>query len=302
MPTPPKYKPKQKLTKPPPMPKAAVPTPKRFAVSPWTGTGEGEKILGYADTGMGKTTLFSMLPNPIFIGLDDGGRKIVNPKTGEPINHIPNITTYEDVRAALQQSGLFPKGSSCIIDTFTLLELKAEVHVLDAVPLPKGGGKAKNIKAYGWNEGSSHVLDALRLVLQDLDALVRNGVNVGLICQEQAITVANPEGLDYLQACPKLHHDRQFSMMLEACAWADHVFRIDYLNSTVRAEGEKITGKVVSPDTTRVISIAGAQHYRAKSRTLNRFKGEGGEPITNISFETPADDSVWGFLFPQEDN
>ena len=273
---------------------------KKFAVAPWTGTGEGEKIVGYGDTGLGKTTLFSMMPNPVFIGLDDGGRRIINPITREPINHIPDIETFSDVRAALQQTNLFPKGSSCVIDTVTLLEQLIEKHVLETVPLSKGGGQAKNIKAYGWNDGSSHALDAFRLILQDLDALVRRGVNIGLICQEQAITIANPEGMDYLQACPRLHHDRQYSAMLTVCEWADQVFRISYLNMAVRTDGEKTTGKVASRDSTRAIYIGGRQDYRAKSRTLDRFTTEEGEPIEVIAFATPADNSLWTFIFDKE--
>lgn len=242
-----------------------------------------------------------MMPNPIFIGLDDGGRRIINPKTQTPINHIPGVETYEDVRAALGQVSLFPKGTSCVIDTATLLERVVERHVLETVPLPKGGGVAQNIKHYGWNDGSSHTLDAFRLILQDLDALIRRGVNVGLICQEQAITIANPAGVDYLQACPKLHHDRQFSIMLEVCAWADQVFRINYLNTIVQAETGRATGKIApNQDTTRAVYIGGAQDYRAKSRTLNKFVDENDEAIECIAFANPTDDSFWSFIFDGE--
>lgn len=299
MPTPPKRKPPPTPPKAPPKVTAPVAPAKTFSVKPWTGAGEGEKIVGYGDTGLGKTTLFSMMPNPIFIGLDDGGRKIVNPKTGEPINHIPGIETFEDVRTALQQTSLFPKGSSCIIDTITMLEQFIEAHVLLTVPLGKGGA-AKNIKSYGWNDGSSHILDAFRLVLQDLDALIRRGINVGLIAQEQAITIANAEGADYLQACPRLHHDRSISVMKQVCEWADHIFRINYLNTAIRTEGDKITGKVASRDTTRAVYIGGAQDFRAKSRTLNRFVDDEGNSISCVSFEHPADDSIWAFLFNEE--
>jgi len=254
--------------------------------------------VGYGTTGIGKTTLFSMMPDAIFIGLDDGGRRIINPLTQKPIQHVPGVVTFDDVRMALQQPSLFPKGSSCVIDTATLIEQVAEQWVLDNVPLPKGG-KAKNIKHYGWNDGSSHVLDAMRLFLQDLDSLIRRGVNVGLICQEQAITVANPEGTDYLQACPKLHHDRQKSVVDEVCAWADQVFRVSYLNTAVAAGENQAIGRIKTADTTRVISIQGAQYFRAKSRTLNQFVDEGGEPIESVAFDTPDDDSIWSFIFPE---
>ena len=302
MPTPPKRASTPKRKPPPTPPKAPpkqaapVAPAKTFAVKSWTGAGEGETVLVYGDTGLGKTTILTMMPSPIFIGLDDGGRKIVNPKTREPINHIPDIETFEDVRAAIQQISLFPKGSSCVIDTITVLEQLIEAHVLQSVPLSQGGA-ARNIKSYGWNDGSSHVLDAFRLLLQDLDTLVRRGVNIGLIAQEQVISIANAEGQDYLQACPRLHHDRSISVMKQVCEWVDHIFRINYLNTAVRSEGKKITGKVASRDTTRAVYIDGAQDFRAKSRTLGRFTDDEGNLITCVSFETPADDSIWTFLF-----
>lgn len=308
MPAPKRTTPKLTSLKPPhgllqKTPTKTSPEPaKKFAVKSWDSLAYGEKIVGYGDTGLGKTTLFTMLPNSIFIGLDDGGRRIINPKTGKPNRYVPGIQTFEDVRAALQQPNLFPKGSSCIIDTLTLLETLAGKYVLDTIRLPKTGGVAKNLKAYGWNEGSSHVLDAMRLILQDLDGLVRRGVNVGLICQEQTITIANAEGLDYLQACPKLHHDRQYSVMLDVCAWADHVFRIDYLNSQVRSDGENRVGKIIDGGITRAIYIQGAPYFRAKSRTLGQFMTEDNEPMAIVAFERPDDESLWTFIFQTEDS
>lgn len=242
-----------------------------------------------------------MMPNPIFIGLDDGGRKIVNPKTQEPINRVPDVETLDDVRTVLHQTDLFPVGSSCVVDTITLLEQRIEAHVLETILLPKGGGRAENLKAYGWNDGSSHVLDVFRLILQDLDALIRRGVNVGLVAQEQAVTVANAEGRDYLQAGPRLHHDRQYSCMKQVCEWADHVFRINYQNMVIRSDGDRPTGKVApNQKATRAVYIGGAQHYQAKSRTLAKFISEEGELIECISFEHPADDSFWTFIFEKE--
>ncbi len=241
-----------------------------------------------------------MLPDVRFVGLDDGGRKIVNPKTGEHIRRIPGVETFLDVRSVLRQTDLFPAGSSCVIDTATMLEQVIERHVLATVACGQGG-QAVNIKAYGYNEGHSHILDAFRQILQDLDALIRRGVNVGLICQEQATTIANAAGLDYLQACPKLHHDKSASMMLEACAWADHIIRIHYLSTAVHGKDLKATtGKVTDISDMRAIYVGGARHYRAKIRdTTGRFLNEDGTRIESISFESPADDSLWGFIFGQ---
>lgn len=242
-----------------------------------------------------------MMPDARFVGLDDGGRKILDPRTGEHIQRIPGVETFEDVRSVLRQVDLFPAGSSCVIDTATLLEQVIERHVLDTVSCKTG--VATNIKSYGFNDGQSHLLDALRTILQDLDGLIRRGVNVGLVCQEQAVRLVNTEGLDYLKACPKLHHDSQYSLMLEVCAWADHLFRIDYLSTIVRGKDDQATtGKIIGTDDTRVIYIGGARHYEAKTRTRERFVNENGEFIGTVSFEAPDDSSLWDILFGQEDS
>ena len=92
----------------PPKPGAATrPKPtantsaKTFRIEKWDGTKSGEKIIIYGDHGRGKTTLASMAPKPVFIGLDDGGRKLHHPITGEQLNYIPDVETFEDVRGAL---------------------------------------------------------------------------------------------------------------------------------------------------------------------------------------------------------
>ena len=94
---------------------------KTFQVAVWDGAGEGEKIIIYADSGMGKTTLGSMLPTPVFAGLDDGGRKIRNPITDEPLKNIPGIETFDDFRAVTQQVDLFNDYESYVVDTVTIL-------------------------------------------------------------------------------------------------------------------------------------------------------------------------------------
>ena len=70
---------------PPPKPVAPPPiakrVPKTFAVEEWQGDIEGEKIIIHGKYGMGKTTLATMAPAPVFIGLDDGGRKLKDPRT-----------------------------------------------------------------------------------------------------------------------------------------------------------------------------------------------------------------------------
>lgn len=268
---------------------------KTFQVAVWDGAGEGEKIIGYADSGMGKTTLASMLPTPVFAGLDDGGRKIRNPITGEPLKNIPGIETFGDFRAAVQQPDLFDDYETLVVDTGTILESWALNWVLENV---LGGdnntNRMKNIEQYGWGKGHRHLYDTMRLPLADFDTLVRRGKNICILCQMQQVSIANASGEDYLCDAPKLapKHGKQtpsiWGMWVE---WADHVFRIS--NEGVVAAKDDAKAKIAKATSTgnRIINIHAPEvHYKAKSRSIP-------PSVPVVSFSDPADDSIWKFLF-----
>lgn len=295
MATPPPVKPSlKKPPLPPPSkkPPTVVRTPKVFKVHAWTGKGEGEKIVAYGGSGYGKTTLASLLPGPVFIGCDDGGRKIRNPITGKPVYHVEGITDFQDVRDALQTPSLYEGHKSVVVDTITMVEQWAEPWMFEHIKNDKSQ-RVSSLEGYGWGKGYKHSLDTMRLILQDLDALMRRGLNVCLLAQEAAVKTANSAGIDYIQDGPKLHHNNQHSTRLEVVEWADHVFRIGYYNMEVTPSNEKGTrGKALSGDSTRAIYAVGAPHFIAKSRTVT-------EPI--ISYESPQDDSLWRLVFEEGD-
>jgi len=272
----------------PPRPNQKKPT-KQFTIEQWDGSTSGEKIILYGETGMGKTTLASMAPNPVFIGLDDGGRKLHNPKTGELLRHIPNINTFEDTRSALNAC-LDLECGSIIVDTGTILESLAEQYVLKTVPGPQGSRPA-NLESYGYGKGYKHLYDAMRLPLLDMDKLIDAGKNVIVICQSINNKIANPAGDDYLCNEPRLYHSRQYSVLLLWCEWADHILRIDYQGTWITKKDKKDAYGKASGDTTRVVQTKEETYFKAKSRTLD-------EPV--IAFETKDDDSVWQLLFNNE--
>jgi len=138
---------KPKLAKAPPAPVSVRPKAakqqqqkvnKTFQVAVWGGDNEGEKIIMFADSGMGKTTLASMLPTPTFAGLDDGGRKIRHPVTGEKLKNIPGIETFDDFRIATQQQDLFNDYETYVVDTGNILEGSALDWMLQNVTGEKG--------------------------------------------------------------------------------------------------------------------------------------------------------------------
>ncbi|MCK5615849.1 AAA family ATPase, partial [Candidatus Pacearchaeota archaeon] len=144
---------------------------KTFQVATWGDDNEGEKIIMYADSGMGKTTLASMLPTPTFAGLDDGGRKIRHPVTDEKLKNIPGIETFSDFRMATQQPDLFNDYETLVVHTGNILEGWALDWMLQNVAGEKGT-LMKNIEQYGWGKGYRHLYDTMRLPLADFDALI----------------------------------------------------------------------------------------------------------------------------------
>jgi len=257
---------------------------KTFKATAWDGANQGEKIILYAESGMGKTTLCSMAPNPVFIGLDDGGRRIRNPKTGDCIQAFQDVVTFQDVRDALQQPSLFEGFDTCVIDTITVLQDLAVPYVLETIPNEKGQ-KMPNIVKYGYNKGYQHLYDVMKAVLQDCDALVKAGKNVIFIAQAGPHKVPNPSGEDYLRSGPRLYSGTP-SVEALYCEWADHVLMIDY-NAKVVDGKKAIAGEGFA------IYTKGQVHFRAKSRTLT-------DEQAAVSFDAVDDDSIWQFIFGQE--
>lgn len=287
-PKPPVRPPASKKKLMPPAP--AVPTPKTnravktFQVKPWTGSNEGEKVLLYSDSGMGKTTLSAMTPNPVFIGLDDGGRKIKHPVTGEDLNRIPGIETFDDYRDALHQKNLFNDYETVVTDTTTELEYWGLKWMLVNVKTEKNK-IARGIEGYGWGKGYRHMYETMHKILGDLDPLVRQGKNIINVCQMIPISIPNPSGEDYLCDAPKLQpkHGATPSIIGMFIEWSDHVFKIDH--ETLQAED----GKAVASNN-RCIRVHPEVYFKAKSRTI---------PLEypTVSFTSPQDDSIWKFLF-----
>ena len=278
--------PKAATTRPPKAPKARAATvvpAKNFKITTGERPTDGKKILIHADSGMGKTTLASLAPGPVFIGLDNGGVGIKEyHRVGDDDNPIE---TYLDVRAALQ-ADIYGEYETVNVDTATLLEEWAEQHVLDTITNDKSE-KMDSIVKYGWSNGYKHLYDMMKLVLQDCDALIRKGKNVILIAQSTPHNVPNPGGEDFIRQGPRLVSRKNANIEALYCEWADHIFHIGYQFLNVDKK-KKATGSGG-----RAIFVHPEPHFRAKSRTLGLDKAV-------VSFEDPTDDSIWQFLFAGE--
>jgi len=296
-------KPPSKKGKPTVPPKAKskpnVPSPKqdtprqskKFTTAPLRGDNEGEKIVIYGKSGLGKTTLAAQVPGATFVPLDDGARKITNPMTGEPVLAITGVESWDDLRDATRQApDLLAENGALVIDTATRAQPLAEAWVVENVPVEKGG-RAKNLEAFGFGKGYRHVLDQFRLWLTDLEHVIRSGRHVVLLCQLDQSIVPNPAGIDYYEEVPKLIENKQGPVRTEVCEWADHLIRLGYLDVDVSKDDKEARVGKVSGDNRRAIFTGGAQYFAAKSRPIN---GNRLPPV--IGFEDVDDNSLWQFV------
>ena len=265
----------------PKMPSRKVNKVKAFKIQPWTNKGQGHKTIAYGDSGIGKTTLSCLAPNPAFIGIDDGGRMIKHPVSGEPLLSVSGVETFQDVRDALH-SNVFDEVDSIVIDNITELERLGLAHTLATVKKQKGD-IAANIEDYGYHKGYRYWHDTMLLILSDCDRWVRKGKNIIMVAQSTTIRVANPGGEDFLKQAPELYHDKNTSTLNAYVSWADHVLRLGYSHIEVSH------GKVGSTNE-RAVFVHPEVHFYAKSRTISADY-----PV--VSFNKPSDASIWNLMF-----
>ncbi len=247
----------------------------------------GRKILLYAPSGMGKTTLSVLAPKPILLPLDDGSADIRHPVTNELIEQVDDLYTFADTRAALQQYGLYDDNETVIIDTVTKLEDLSHAYMCATIKHEKGH-TVNSIEGYGFGKGYRHLYDTMKLILQDADELVRRGKNVIMIAQCAPRSIPNAGGADFLCYCPRLYPGSKNlpSVELMYSEWADDVLFINYASAKV------IDGKIKGA-ATRAIYTFGELHFKAKTRVL----ASGDTIPAVITFDDTADDSLFQFLF-----
>ena len=271
---------KTAIKKPAPPPPTKVVRPKSYQLTTLGTNNRGKKIIVYGVTGIGKTTLCTLVPNPAFISLDGGADEIVHPITGEKLLGI-NVETFAGVRCVLQ-SNIFDSIDTIIIDHITELQHLAQNYMFDTIK-KQGGQRAENIEDYGYHKGYTHWHDTMRLILSDCDQQVRKGKNIILIAQSGIVKWTQAGAEDFVMEGPGLYHDKKDSILIPYMSWADHVFRIGYANLTVE------DGKA-APVKNRAVFIHPDATFFAKSRTIPA-------KFDVVEFSEPSDGGIWRLLF-----
>jgi len=246
----------------PPSPQAAQGTPPRsLGVS--SGVQRKPQRVGiYGPGGVGKSELASLVAtvglHPLFIDLEEG--------TGfldvSRVDPVPE--TFEELRAAVQMAVGMEGVDAVVFDSLTKAEELAVDYTLRTKKHEKGH-YVDSIEGYGFGKGYMHVYESFLLLMQDLDAVVRDGTHVITICHDCTANVPNPAGEDWIRYEPRLQSppSGRGSIRHRVKEWVDHLIYVgfDVFTST--------DGKASGSGTRTCYPIEMPTHW-AKSRSLSQ--------------------------------
>jgi len=270
----------KKMPPPPPAENAAG---NKFTVRRVNPADVGFKVCVYGGPKAGKSTLASLAPKSVFIDLNKGVSSL-----GVTVVDV-NITNFSTLREVMRQAPSFvPEGGTLVIDSAT--EVDAMI-----VEYLKATYDKKSVKELGFDKFPCSV-EAFRLLLSDLDAVVRSKRNVVLLAHEVASNYKNPLGEDYRILGPDMSHATTGSCQGALVAWVDHLFRLSLIEPDVKIElnamGKVANRKVVKASSTRIITTDGAQNILAGSRRI-MVDNKSLRLPPQIVFESPDDGTIW---------
>ena len=189
-------------------------------------TGGAQRVLIYGAAGIGKSSLAALAPDPIVLDTQDETRQL-------DVARVPTerLATWDDLRAAVRSHELWRPFKTVVIDNLTRAQQMAAQWCVRNIPDEKGR-PVDTLEGYGYGKGSVIHADTFRLLLQDLDVVMRAGKHVVLVAHETTESVPNPRGEDYLRYEPDLYKSASgkttSNIRNAVIQWADHVVAIYY--------------------------------------------------------------------------
>jgi hypothetical protein len=203
------------------------------------------RMLIYGEPGVGKSTLASQFPHPLFLNMEDGIGDIECDSTDV-------IRSYKEFQQLLALELPQTDYATIVIDTVDWLEKLLMLEVASA------HGK-KTIEDIGFGKGYQSLAKAWQDVFAGLTYLWKQGRNIVLTCHETIDKFADPEGDGYNYYRPALHR------VGSACVseWCDEVLFCKHRRIARKADEGKRT---VAAKGDRVIVCNNMQSIEAKNR------------------------------------
>ena len=208
------------------------------------------RICVYGGHGIGKSTLASQFPAPIFISTEDGldSLDVVSFPRAKVLGDV-----VENIKTLLKEEHEF---KTVVVDSVDWL---VEPLIADSV------NQQYDEKQQAYGKGSLYMAEEFREILQGLDALrLRRGMNVVLIAHASVVKFEDPRSDPYDRYQPKL--PRQCNALLQE--WADVLafaaFKVIIKKSEAKGFDAARTRGTTNGD--RLLHLVENPAYAAKNR------------------------------------
>jgi len=171
-----------------------------------------QRVLVYGPEGIGKTTLASQMPNPLFVDVEDGSSHLYVRRLPTPIDWEMLVSECQSV---YEDPG---EVSTIVIDSLDAAERLCQANVC------KTADKS-SIESFGYGRGYVVAAEEFQKLLDVLDRCIAADVNVMLIAHSALRKVERPDEIgSYDRFEVKLHKH----VAPKVKEWADTVLFLDY--------------------------------------------------------------------------
>lgn len=199
----------------------------------------------YGAEGIGKSTLASKMPEPLFMDLEGGTKQIDTSRV--------DINSFKELTDALDELIQDAQGfKTVVIDTADKMEAMATIHLCES------NGK-KSVEDFGYGKGYTMLAESIQVdLLKRFDRLITQGINVVVTAHAIQRKVEDPENPPYDHW--ELKCSKKVSPLLKE--WADVLLFCNYKANIVNENGKN---KAVGQGKRMMFSSHRPQ-YDAKSR------------------------------------
>jgi GTPase SAR1 family protein len=189
-----------------------------------------QKVVIYGPEGIGKTTLASKTPDPLFIDTEGGSAHL-------DVRRIEGLKDWEELISTIREVAVTKDiCKTLVLDTADWAEQLAIAHILKTY-------NQKSIEAFGYGKGYTYIGEEFTRLLDALDMVIAGGMNVVVTAHAKMRKFEQPDEMGAYDRW-EMKLTRQSAPLLKE--WCDlllfcnyEIFVVSTENKTAKAQGGK---------------------------------------------------------------
>ena len=187
-----------------------------------------KKVVIYGPEGIGKSTLASKFPRPVFIDCEGSTNEL-------DVSRYPTPLTWDEILAFIDDAVESHTCDTLIIDTADWCEQFCMKYTCDKL-------NVKNIEDIGFGKGYQYLTQNFTELLKRCDVLIANGINVVFTAHAQMRKFEQPDEMGAYDRWEMKLSKRNAPLLKE---WADLVLFCNYKTNVItdqKTNNKKATG------------------------------------------------------------